>query len=271
MLPGTPESIRKVKAAESGEGKIPSLIKPMRPFGKSRPNGAETLVVQGFLDYVEDRNRPHPLVASRTKMLVDCWSAGRPIPHGGTIMLTDTKIKAIRPRPDPFKVSDSGGLHLMVTAAGGKLWKCSYRFRGRQKTLSFGAYPDISLAEARARREAAKAQLRAGEDPSRIVKVEKQAAAAAGANTFRAVSGEWYRRKMVGEHKAAPTLRRAQWLLATLNDEIGDRALAEIEPPDLLDALRKVEARGNHETVSRLRDTASKVFKIRHRVRTLQA
>jgi len=176
-------------------------------------------------------------------------------------MLTDIKIKAIRPRPDPFKVSDGGGLHLLVTPAGGKLWKQAYRFGGLQKTLSHGSYPDVSLADARTRRETAKAQLRQGIDPGAVVKVEKQAVIAATANTFRVVSGEWYQRKVAGEHKAMPTLRRAQWLLATLNEEIGDRVLAEIEAPDLLDVLRKVEARGNHETVSRLHNTASQVFR----------
>ena len=85
-------------------------------------------------------------------------------------MLTDTKIKALKPGSDQYKVSDSGGLHLLVTPTGGRLWKQAYRFAGRQKTLSFGAYPDVSLADARTRRETAKAQLRAGEDPGRIVK-----------------------------------------------------------------------------------------------------
>jgi integrase len=128
-------------------------------------------------------------------------------------------------------------------------------------TLAFGAYPEVSLSEARKRRDAAKRQLRDGSDPGVVVKEEKQAAAASTANSFRAVSAEWYKRKMVAEHKSPGTLRRAEWLLATLNEGIGDLAMSEIEAPLLLDVLRRVEAAEQHETVKRLRATASSVFR----------
>jgi integrase len=128
-------------------------------------------------------------------------------------------------------------------------------------TLAFGAYPEVSLSEARKRRDAAKRQLRDGSDPGVVVKEEKQAAAASTANSFRAVSAEWYKRKMVAEHKSPGTLRRAEWLLATLNEGIGDLAMSEIEAPLLLDVLRRVEAAEQHETVKGLRATASSVFR----------
>ena len=176
-------------------------------------------------------------------------------------MLTDTRIKALKSSMAPFKVADSGGLYILVTPAGGKLWKQSYRYARLQKTLSHGAYPGVGLAEARTRREAAKAQLRQGIDPGAVIKAEKQAKVAATANTFEAVSAEWMKKKMIGEGKAAPTLRRAEWLLKVLNASLGNKMLSEIEAPDLLDVLRRVEDGGKHETVSRLRDTASKVFR----------
>jgi len=116
---------------------------------------------------------------------------------GDATVLTDTEIKGLKPRPKPYKVSDSGGLHVLVTPAstqlpkGSKLWKCAYRFAGRQKTLSLGAYPDISLGEARARREAAKLQLRQGIDPGSTVKADKRAVVAAATSTFSAVADEW--------------------------------------------------------------------------------
>jgi integrase len=176
-------------------------------------------------------------------------------------MLTDTRIKALKPGTDPFKVADSGGLHLLVTPIGGKLWRQAYRFDGKQRTLSFGSYPDISLAAARARREAAKTQLRNGIDPGAVVKIEKMAKVAATANTFEAVSDEWMQKKMVAEGKSPATLRRAEWLIDTLKAGLGDKVLSTIEAPNLLVVLRRVEARGRHETVSRLRAIASQVFR----------
>ena len=177
-------------------------------------------------------------------------------------MLTDTEIRGLKPKSKPYKVSDSGGLHVLVMPEssrlpkGSKLWKCSYRFAGRQKTLSFGAYPDVGLGDARGRREAAKLQLRQGNDPGRIVKAERQAIVAATANTLSAVSDEWLQKKMIGEHKADSTIKRARALLEILKASIGNRPLAEIEPLELLGILRRVEAAGHHETVARLRAIA---------------
>jgi integrase len=182
-------------------------------------------------------------------------------------MLTDTEIRGLKPWAKPYKVSDSGGLHVLVMPEssrlpkGSKLWKCSYRFAGRQKTLSFGAYPDVSLGDARGRREAAKLQLRQGSDPGRMVKAEKQALAAATANTFSALSDEWFQRKIVGERKSGSTVKKHRILLATLKGGLGDRPISEIEAPELLAVLRRVEAAGYHETVGRLRSTASRIFR----------
>jgi integrase len=175
--------------------------------------------------------------------------------------LSDAAIRRIKSAPKPVKKSDGFGLYLLVQPNGSRLWRMNYAFAGRQRTLAFGAYPEVSLSEARERRDAAKRQLRDGSDPGVVVKVEKRAAAASIANSFRAVSAEWYKRKMVAEHKSPATLRRAEWLLATLNEGIGDLGMSEIEAPLLLDVLRRVEAAEQHETVKRLRATASSVFR----------
>jgi integrase len=186
---------------------------------------------------------------------------------GDATMLTDTEIKGLKPRTKPYKVSDSGGLHVLVMPEsarlpkGSKLWKCSYRFAGRQKTLSFGAYPDVGLGDARGRREAAKLQLRQGIDPGKFVKAEKQARVATTANTFAAVSDEWFQRKIVGERKSESTVKKHRILLATLKGALGDRPISEIEAPELLAVLRRVEAAGYHETVGRLRSTASRILR----------
>src|SRR6476620_1074429 len=98
-------------------------------------------------------------------------------------MLTDTRIRAIKPGSEPFKVSDSGGLHLLIAPTGSKLWKGASRYGGKQENLSFGADPDTTLADARTRREEAKATLRQGTDPGKSVKFEKIAEKQTIANT----------------------------------------------------------------------------------------
>jgi integrase len=176
-------------------------------------------------------------------------------------MLTDAKVRAAKPRETPFKISDGGGLYLLIQPSGSKLWRMAYRFAGRQKTLAFGIYPDVSLAAARVRRDDSKRQLRAGEDPAAVIKAEKVAVVAATANTFRAVAADWMQRKMIAEGKSKTTLDRARWLLGILNDSLGDRTIDDIEAPELLVVLRRVEAQGLHEAVKRLRSTASTVFR----------
>jgi len=182
-------------------------------------------------------------------------------------MLTDTEIKALKPKTKPYKKADSGGLNILVTPVteklpkGSKLWRYAYRFAGKQRTLSFGAYPDVSLAEARTLREDAKAKQRDGTDPGAIVKERKATERRATTNTFSAIGDGWYRRKMVAEKKSQSTLTRTRWLLGILNEGIGDRLVSEIEAPDVLDVLRKIEAQDMFETVKRLRATASSVFR----------
>jgi integrase len=182
-------------------------------------------------------------------------------------MLTDTEIKGFKPQAKPYKRADSGGLYILVAPVtdrspkGSKLWRLAYRFNGKQLTLAFGSYPEISLAEARARREEAKAKLRLKQDPGKVVKIEKAAERLAVANTFAAVAAEWQRTKMIAEKKSRSTLDRARWLLGILNEGIGDRPIKEVEAPELLDVLRQVEAQGKHEAVKRLRATASAIFR----------
>jgi integrase len=176
-------------------------------------------------------------------------------------MLTDAKVRAQKPTESTYKVSDGGGLFLQIQPTGSKLWRMAYRFAGKQKTLYFGSYPAVSLSDARARRDEAKLQLRAGEDPRVVFKAEKAAVVAATANTFRAVAADWFQKKMVKEGKSPSTLNKSRWVLGILNDGIGDRPINEIEAPELLVVLRRVEAQEKYETVKRLRSTASAIFR----------
>jgi integrase len=175
-------------------------------------------------------------------------------------MLTDTGVKALRARDKPYKQSDAAGLYLLITPAGGRLWRLNYMRAGKQKTAALGAYPAVSLADARRARDAAKAQLRAGQDPGEVVKAEKVEARAA-VTTFKDVAGEWFEKKMIAEGKADNTIRKTEWLLEILYDGIGAKPIASIEAPELLDVLRRVEAQGNHEACKRARSTASMIFR----------
>jgi len=172
--------------------------------------------------------------------------------------LTDTQIRKIKPGANVLRLSDGGGLYLLVQPSGGKWWRFDYIHQGRRKTLSFGTYPEVSLVAARARRAAAREQVAAGIDPSR----ERQEAreAAIQAMTFGEVADEWLERQ---KHVLAPvTFEKATWMLKSLvNPWLGKRPVADIEPPELLSVLRRIESRGKHETAHRTKQRCGQVFR----------
>jgi integrase len=170
-------------------------------------------------------------------------------------MLTDTRI---RQQKTPGKISDGGGLFLLVTPTGTKLWRQAYRFGGKQKGLAHGAYPEVSLQEARSLREGAKALLRKGIDPSAHRQIAKHSLN--GATTFQAVAEEWLT-KLEREGLTEATLTKSRWLLGFAYPDIGARPVGEITPPELLTALRRVEGRGRYESARRLRAICGSVFR----------
>ena len=174
--------------------------------------------------------------------------------------LTDTKIRSLKSPAKPTKHSDGGGLFLLVTPQGSKLWRMAYRFGGKQKTSSFGAYPIISLAEAREKRDTAKRLLANGVDPSQQAKLEKIRQQAAGASTFDAVADEFLA-KAEREGKAEATLTKKRWLLSFARRHFGNRPITEITALEILVPLREVESEGNYETARRLRATIGQVFR----------
>jgi hypothetical protein len=177
------------------------------------------------------------------------------------LMLTDKTIGNLKPQPDrkAYKKSDGEGLYLLVTPEGSKLWHLAYRFAGKQKTIALGSYPVVTLAMAREFKAEAKRLLAQGIDPSEKRKADKRAAAAA--RTFAEVADEWFAVKREPEGKSEATLKRDRWLKDEWKTEIGARPIGEIEPPELLPALKKVTARKHHETASRMRTLASQVFR----------
>jgi integrase len=170
--------------------------------------------------------------------------------------LTDTAIRNAKSKEKAVKLFDGGGLFLLIQPNGTKLWRLAYRFAGKQKLLAFGIYPTISLPAARDRRDGAKKHLAEGVDPAVLQKIEKQARVV----TFRLVAEELLN-KMKREGRAETTLTKTRWLLKFAFTTIGDRPISKISAHELLDVLRKIEARGNYETARRLRSTCGMVFR----------
>jgi integrase len=173
--------------------------------------------------------------------------------------LTDTSIRAIKPLAKPQKVSDGGGLYLFVTPNCTKAWRLAYRYNGKQKSLSLGIYPVVTLGEARNRRERAKKLLADGIDPSAQRKLDK-IAAKRGENTFRLVAEELLEKHRI-EGRAQSTLTKNRWLLEVAFDAFGARSVADITAVELLAALRRFEERGRYESARRLRSTCGMVFR----------
>jgi len=177
--------------------------------------------------------------------------------------LTDVAIRNAKPGPKPIKLADTGGLHLLVTPAGGKHWRLKYRVEGKEKQLAIGPYPQISLSEARKRRDDAKTTLAMGKDPSREKQRDKARTRVESENTFKAIAEEYCakRKRDGGKGWAQSTASRSEYLLSLLMPSIGNMAINEIEPADVLASLRRVEGKGRLESARRMQQLASAVFR----------
>lgn len=174
-------------------------------------------------------------------------------------MLTDIKIRAAKPRPKSYKLTDTNRMYLLVTPAGGKLWRWSYSFDGKQKGMAFGSWPKVSLAEARLRREEAAAILEGMRDPAVAKKLKKEVALEASRQTFERVAREWYDNAK-GQWASVHASDVIRSLERDVFPTIGSLPIAELTPPLVLGVLREVEARGSIETAKRIRQRISAVF-----------
>lgn len=175
-------------------------------------------------------------------------------------MLTDTAIRKAKPKEKPYKVSDSQGLYLLVNPRGSKLWRVKYRMNGVERKLALGSYPEITLAEARSARDAARRQLAHSIDPNFVKRQERIEAGIRASNSFSSVAQELIEKK-AREGMAEPTLAKMRWFVKLLGNDYGKRPVAEITPQELLHELRKHERRGRLETANLLRAFASRVFR----------
>ena len=174
--------------------------------------------------------------------------------------LSDSKIRTLKPPNRVLKLSDGGGLYLHVTPKGSKLWRLAYRFEGKQKLLSFGPYPTVTLANARKKRDEAKAVLADGKDPSKKAQAEKRQQHLESISSFDAIAKELLE-KDEREQKAPATLAKKRWIIGMVSADLGRLPITEITAPAILEVLRKVEAAGNYETAKRMRSVISQIFR----------
>lgn len=174
--------------------------------------------------------------------------------------LNDAQVRRAKAREKDWKLADEKGLYLLVTSRGSKLWRWKFRHRGIEKKLSFGAFPELGLKEARRLRDEGRRQLALGIDPSREKQLGKAAARLCCADTFDAIADE-YIIKVTSEGLAPTTLAKARWFQSLLRTPIGKSPISEITPQELLAALKKIEAAGHRETARRLRSFASRIFR----------
>lgn len=174
--------------------------------------------------------------------------------------LTDAKVRALKPRDKPYRLGDAGGLYVEVATNGSRYWRMKYRVAGKEKRLAFGVYPDVSLADAREKRDAAKKILAAGGDPSETKKAEKLAQKLNAENTFEAIAREWHQTKA-----DRWSLRYRDEIIDTFEKDIfpyiGKRPIADLKPMELLEALRKMEKRGALEKMRKVCQRCGEVFR----------
>jgi integrase len=174
--------------------------------------------------------------------------------------LSDTAVRKAKPSEKAYKMADGEGMYLEVMPNGSKYWRLKYRFTGKEKRLALGVYPDVSLADARNRRAQARKLIAQGIDPSAAKQTKKRQDKVAAANTFEAVALEWIEKKSndwTAAHKALTLRTLTQDAFPTL----GRRPIAEIDPPELLAAIRIIEKRGALEIARRVLQRCSAVFR----------
>lgn len=173
--------------------------------------------------------------------------------------MTEAKLRALKPRGKLYRIADARSLCVEVNPTGARYWRFRYRFAGKAKMVSLGVYPEVSLAEARSRRDDARRALQSGTDPSVKRKQEKLIAHLAAVTAFEPVAREW----LAGRGKLADVTRaKTLWVLsAHAFPWIGSRPVGEITPPELLAVLRRLESRGKLETAQRLKQVCGQIFR----------
>lgn len=174
--------------------------------------------------------------------------------------LTDIQVKTAKPQSKDYKLSDGGGLYILVKPTGGKLWRFKYRFGGKEKLLTFKAYPDVTLSEARKLRDNARQLVASGIDPVVTRKAQKAAQGEQDANSFEVIAREWHI-KFSNTWVASHAKHKIERLEKTVFPWIGAKPIKEITASDVLSVLRRLESRGILDTAHRVRFECGAVFR----------
>jgi len=174
--------------------------------------------------------------------------------------LTDTEIRRSKPAERPYKLSDGGGLHLLITQAGGKLWRWKYRFDGAEKLMALGRYPEVALADARERRDAARKRLANGIDPMAERMAEKTAVKVATEHTFEKIADLWLEH-WKGNKSARHSATTRNRLKVNVYPVLGERPIADVEPMELVQLAKGIEARGASDMAKRILQIVGMVFR----------
>lgn len=177
-----------------------------------------------------------------------------------TMALTDTEIRRSKPAEKPYKLSDGGGLHLLVTPSGSRLWRWKYRFQGTEKQMAFGPYPSLSLADARERRDAGRKRLVNGMDPMAERRAEKTAVKEAKDHTFEKIAELWLEHWR-GNKSVRHTATTKNRLKVNVYPVLGGRPIAKVEPMELVRLAKGIEARGASDMAKRILQIVGMVFR----------
>ncbi len=175
--------------------------------------------------------------------------------------LSDLKIRKAKQRDKSYRLSDGLGLHIQIQPTGSKLWHFRYQFMGKEKLLSLGQYPSVSLAEARSKRDDAKKLLADGIDPSVQKKLDSIDAHVKARMTFKEIADEYYD-TLVDRGLADATLRKKRWHIEDLAKPLHNRPIDQITAAELLHLLKPIERSGRRETAKKLRATISAIFRL---------
>ena len=177
-----------------------------------------------------------------------------------THMLTDTKLRALKPREASHRVADSNGLCIEVRPTGAKVWRYRYRYAGKPSIVTMGEYPTLSLMQARAERDKLRALLKGGANPAHVARAERAVQAERANSTFGSIGLELLA-KRAKEGLSPGSVKRERRLIEKDLASISDMPIADVSAPVLLAALRKLEQRGIVETAHRARSHAGRVFR----------
>ena len=175
--------------------------------------------------------------------------------------LTSLAVENAKPKAKPYKLSDTNGLHLLVQTNGSKHWRFRYRFASKENMLAFGSFPEVSLANARSKRDDARKLLAAGADPSRQKKLDRIASEMAAKNTFGAIAEE-HLQNLEDTGTAPSTMKKNRWYLQDLAKPLANLAITEITPAEILALLKRIEKSGRRETARKVRGTIGSVFRL---------